>query len=227
MFFSKLIISLILNIVIFGGLLFLPAGTLRWGRAWVFLGVVFLGTLATMLLVFRDNEDLLKERFKPPIQKGQPKADKIVVSLLIGGFLFLLVLIPLDVFHFHWMKKPGLVASSLGLFLFALGWLIVSLAFHENTFAAPVVKYQEKRQHRVIDTGVYGLVRHPLYSGAAILLIGMPLWLQSYAAALFALVPIGLIVVRISIEEKFLRKNLEGYETYRKKVRYRLFPFFW
>jgi protein-S-isoprenylcysteine O-methyltransferase Ste14 len=227
MFIFKLIVSVILNVAIFGGLLLWPAGTLQWWRAWVFLGVVFVGTVATMVGVFRSNEDLLNERFKPPIQQGQPLADKIVVLLFIATFVGLIVFIPLDVFRFHLMGKPGAVVSSLGLVLFIAGWWIVSLSFKENPFAVPAVKLQEERQQTVIDTGVYGVVRHPMYAGVVLLLVGLPLWLESYAAALLASIPIGTLALRILVEEQFLRRELKGYDAYTERVRYRLIPFLW
>ena len=223
----KLIVGVILNVAIFGGFLFLPAGTLDWWRAWVFLGVVFVGTVASTVSVFRVNKDLLEERFKPPVQKGQPFADKIVVVLLIAAFVGLLVFIPLDVFRFHLVAKPGTFVSSLGLVLFVAGWWIMTLALRENAFAAPVVKHQEERQQKVIDSGVYSVVRHPMYAGGVPLLVGMPLWLESYAAALLASVPIGTLVLRILVEEQFLRRALAGYDSYTERVRYRLIPFLW
>jgi protein-S-isoprenylcysteine O-methyltransferase Ste14 len=223
----RLIVGLVINLVVFGGLLFLPAGTLQWRRAWAFLGVIFISYAATAMGIFSDREDLLNERFKPPIQKGQPLADKIVLILFIVSFLGLIVFIPLDVFRFRLMRKPGILVSSLGLVLFIAGWWIISFAFSENAFAAPVVKLQEERQQRVIDTGVYGVVRHPMYAGAALLLIGMPLWLESYAAALLAGVPIGMLAMRILFEEQFLKRGLKGYDTYTAKVRYRMIPFIW
>jgi protein-S-isoprenylcysteine O-methyltransferase Ste14 len=227
MFILKLIIGLVLNMAIFGGLLFMPAGTWEWQRAWVFLGVLFVAYVATMAIVFPGREDLLDERFKPLIQKGQPPADKIVVLLLVAMFCGLTAFIPLDVFRFHLMARPGTLISSLGLILFVAGWWIISLAFRDNAFAAPVVKHQAERHHTVIDTGVYGLVRHPMYAGSILLMIGMALWLESYAAGLLASVPIGLLILRILIEEAFLRRELKGYDAYMKKVRYRLVPFLW
>ena len=223
----KLICGVVFNVAIFGGLLFLPAGTLDWWRAWVFLGVVLVGTVASTVSVFRVSKDLLEERFKPPIQKGQPLADKIVVVLLITAFVGLIVFIPLDVFRFQLMAKPGTVVSSLGLVLFVAGWWVMTLALRENAFAAPVVKHQEERQQTVIDSGVYGVVRHPMYAGSIPLLVGMPLWLESYAAALLASVPIGVLVLRILIEEQFLKRELTGYDAYTERVRYRLIPFVW
>jgi protein-S-isoprenylcysteine O-methyltransferase Ste14 len=223
----KLTLGVIVNVAIFGVCLFLPAGTLDWWRAWVFLGVVFVGAVASTVTLYRVNPGLLEERFKPPLQKGQPLADKIVVVLLLAAFVGLIVFIPLEVFRFQLMAKPPALVSSLGLALFIAGWWIMTLALRENAFAAPVVKHQEERQQVVIDRGVYSVVRHPMYAGAIPLLVGMPLWLESYAGALLASVPIGIIVVRILIEERFLRRELKGYDAYMQRVRYRLIPFLW
>ena len=224
-FISKLIFGVVYNLIFFGALLFLPAGTFEWPRAWVFLGLVLVGTTATMVIVFPGREDLLNERFKPPVQQGQPLADKIIVLLLIAAFLGMMVFIPLDVFRFHLMSKPGAFVSALGLILIIVGWLIISLVFRENAFAAPVVKHQEERHQTVIDTGVYSIVRHPMYAGAILLMVGLPLWLESYAAVLLASIPIALVVVRIMIEERFLKRELKGYDAYTKRVRHRLIPF--
>src|SRR5262249_31431956 len=173
------------------------------------------------------REVILNILCKPSVQKGQPLADKIIVLLLIAAFLGVIVFIPLDLFRFHLMGKPGAFVSALGLILVIAGWWIISLVFKENAFAAPVVKHQEERHQTVIDTGVYSIVRHPMYAGAALLLIGMPLWLESNAGVLLASVPIGILVVRILIEEKFLRRELKGYDAYTKRVRYRLIPGLW
>jgi len=223
----KLIGGVLFNVAIFGGLLFLPAGTLDWWRAWVFVGVAFVATVASIVGVLRVNRDLLEERFKPPIQKGQPLADKIVVVLFITAFVGLIGFIPLDVFRFHLTAKPGTLVSSLGLALLVAGWWIMTLALRENAFAAPVVMHQEERQQTVVDSGVYGVVRHPMYAGAVPLLVGMGLWLESYAAAILASVPIGTLVLRILVEERFLRRELKGYDAYTERVRYRLIPFLW
>lgn len=223
----KLIAGVVFNVAIFGGLLFLPAGTPDWWRAWVFLGVVFAGTVVSTVSVFGVNKDVLEERFKPPLQKGQPLADKIIVVLLIAVFASLMVFIPLDVFRLHLMAKPGTLVSSSGLVLFVVGWWIMTLALRENAFAAPVVKYQEERQQTAIDSGVYGVVRHPMYAGAVPLLVGMALWLESYSAAMLASLPIGTLAVRILVEERFLREKLAGYDAYTERVRYRLIPLVW
>ena len=223
----KLIAGVFFNVAIFGILLFVPAGTLDWWRAWVFLGVVLVGAVASTVSLFRTSKELLAERFKPPMQKGQPLADKIVVLLVIAGFVGEIAFIPLDVFRFQLMPKPGIVVSSLGLALFVAGWWIMTLALPENAFASLVVKHQEERGQKVIDSGVYRVVRHPMYAGAVPLLVGLPLWLESCAAALLASVPIARLVLRIIIEERFLKRELTGYNAYTERVRYRLVPFLW
>ena len=227
MFTFRLIVGVSLNVAIFGALLFLPAGTFNWWRAWAFLGVVAASVVTTMFAVFRSRHDLLNERFKPPIQKGQPIADRIVLLLLLISFCGVVAFIPLDVFRFHLMRKPGVLVSSAGLVLFGAGWWIMSLAMKENAFAAPVVRYQEERRHTVINTGVYEVVRHPMYLGAVAFLTGMPLWLESYAATLLTALPIATLVLRIRIEEQFLRSELQGYDAYTKRTRHRLIPFLW
>lgn len=227
MLIFKLIAGIALNVAIFGVLLFVPAGTLNWSRAWVFLGVIFVCVTATMFGIFSRNEALLDERYGALIQEGQPLADKIILIVLVTGFAAAIVFIPLDVFRFHLMGSPGTTVSFLGLALVVVGWWIISLAFRENAFAAPVVKHQEERQQIVVDTGVYGIVRHPMYAGAIPFTVGIPLWLQSYAAALLTIVPIGALALRILIEEQFLGRELKGYTAYIQRVRYRMIPFVW
>ncbi|HKV55056.1 MAG TPA: isoprenylcysteine carboxylmethyltransferase family protein [Candidatus Binataceae bacterium] len=225
--FWKSLVSAVVQPVLFGAMLFLPAGTLHWWRAWVFLATVLVASLATMFGVIRLNPELLNERYKSPVQRGQPLSDRIVLLALLVSFAGDVVFIPLDVFRFELFGRPGLFVSSLGLALFVAGWTVITLAFKENTFAAPVVKYQSERHQKVIDSGVYRFVRHPMYGGAVLIVIGQALWLESYAAAVFALVPIVVLAVRVLIEERFLRGELSGYEAYTEKTRYRMIPFVW
>lgn len=223
----KLIVGIVSNVLVFGILLFLPAGTLNWWRAWVFLVVVLVGTVASTMSVQRVNPAVLAERYRSPIQKGQPVADKILVVLLLVGFLGVIVFIPLDVFRFHLMRTPVAFVSSLGLVLFVAGSWFITLALQANAFAAPVVKHMAERHQTVVDTGVYGIVRHPMYSGAILFLVGMSLWLESYAAALLSILPVAVLAARILVEERFLAEKLEGYDAYRKRVSYRLIPYLW
>jgi protein-S-isoprenylcysteine O-methyltransferase Ste14 len=224
----KSIFAVLYSLAIFGVLLFLPAGTLHWPRAWWFMGVVLVANLASMAFIFRGHEDLLDERLKPPVQKGQPLADRLLVVTLLIAFVAGTALIPLDIFHFHFsLGRPGMVVSSIGCVLFVIGWTIMAIALRENAFAAPVVKHQADRRQTVIDSGLYGIVRHPMYSGAVLFLPGMPLWLGSYTATLVFLIAAVLLIIRIGIEESFLLRELNGYDAYTRKVRYRLIPHLW
>jgi protein-S-isoprenylcysteine O-methyltransferase Ste14 len=149
------------------------------------------------------------------------------VILLVVSYVGQIVLIPLDVFRLHLSPKPGGLVSFLGLVLYVAGWWIITLAMKVNPFAVPVVRLQEDRHQRVIDTGVYAVVRHPMYAGFVPMVVGPALWFQSYVAALVAIVPIALLAVRSVFEERFLKQQLKGYEAYMKKVYYRLIPFIW
>jgi len=207
------------NLVFFATMLFVPAGTLAWPRAWAFLGVLLVAILATIALLFPGHQDLIDERMKPPLQEGQPRADKILTIVLLLSYVADVMLIGLDRFHLHLLPRPGNFVSSLGLVLFVTGWTTIVLAMQENRFAATIVRYQEERGQRVIDTGVYATVRHPMYLGGAQFMIGLPLFLESYAATLGALVQIAVIVWRIFVEEDLLRRELAGYEAYTERVR--------
>ncbi|HXX53652.1 MAG TPA: isoprenylcysteine carboxylmethyltransferase family protein [Thermodesulfovibrionales bacterium] len=223
----KLVVNSIISLVIMGGLLFLPAGTFDWWRAWVLIGTFLAGSVISVVSLFPEHKDLLRERLRPPMQKGQPLADKIIMLFFLLFFYGMFAFIPLDVFRFHLMGRPGPPVSSLGMVLFIAGWRIIYLALRENAFAALVVKLQKERGQVVIDSGVYGVVRHPMYAGAIPFILGIPLWLNSYAAAVLALIPVLLLLLRIPKEEAYLGRELRGYEAYTKKVRYRIIPHIW
>ncbi len=208
-------------------LLFYPPGVFGWPRAWLLVAIFAVATVVSMVVLARANPALLAERFKPPLQRGQPRADKIVVLLFIAAFLGAIRFIPFDVFRFHLAPPTGPIAATVGLVVLLVGWGIVTAAMRANAFAVPVVKSQEARHQYVVDRGPYALVRHPMYAGVALLQIGMPLWLGSWAGALVALAPIALLAVRIGIEEAFLRRELAGYPAYAARVRARLIPGVW
>jgi protein-S-isoprenylcysteine O-methyltransferase Ste14 len=223
----QIVLRVLLAVAVYGVLLFLPAGTVHWWRAWALLALAFAGMLTTRLWVFGAGSELLEQRMRSPLQAGQPAADKLLVVGFVVIFPAYIAFIPLDVFRLHFFLNPPLVVSSSGLVLAIVGWWIVSLAFRENAFAASIVKPQEERGQIVIDTGVYGIVRHPLYSGVILILIGVALWLESIAAAIASIVPIGLIVLRILVEEEFLRRRLRNYGAYAQRVQRRLIPLVW
>jgi protein-S-isoprenylcysteine O-methyltransferase Ste14 len=217
----------LLNTAVYGALLLVPAGTVWWWRAWVALGIVFAAMIATRFVFLRDDDRVLAERRLAPIQRGQPRADKLLVVAFLVVYPAYLLFIPVDVFHVHLLAKPLPFVSWLGLLSLAAGCAVIGLAFRENAFAAGIVKYQAERGQAVVDRGVYAVVRHPLYGGVAGVLVGLALWLQSSAAALVSIVPIALLVARIVVEEAFLTAKLPGYADYCERVRHRLIPFVW
>ena len=223
----KVIAGVAFNVALYAVLLFVPAGTLHWWRAWVFLAITVAVMAMAIFSILPDNADLLSQRAKGIIQKGQPPWDRILVILLVVSFVGQILFIPLDVFRFHLMPKPGGLVSFLGLTLYVAGWWIMTLAMKVNPFAVPVVRLQEERHQRVVDAGIYAVVRHPMYAGFVPMVVGPALWLGSYTAALLAIVPIAVLAVRSVLEERFLKRELNGYHTYTEKVRYRLIPFVW
>jgi protein-S-isoprenylcysteine O-methyltransferase Ste14 len=223
---SKSAVTFIAWFCIMGAALFVPAGTVDWRGGWIFLGEMVLLSAATVAWLAKYDPGLLKERLSQPIQKGQPKRDKVFMLTMIVIWHGWIVLMALDVERWHLSEAPDWVVYT-GAALILLGFLAVLRTFRENSFAAPVVKIQEDRGQKVIDTGPYAFVRHPMYAGAFLYVLGTPLVLQSWIG--FALVPVvmGLLIVRIFIEEAALRKGLPGYDEYTTRVRYRLVPGIW
>ncbi len=217
----------LLNTAVYGTLLFAPAGTLVWWRAWVLLGAVFAGILGTRGWFIGADGGLLAERGKAPLQPGQPPADKAIVVALLIVLPAYIAFIPVDVFRLHVLAAPSVPMSSLGLVAAAAGWFIVGLAFRANSFAAAIVRHQSDRGHAVVDRGVYAVIRHPLYLGVALEIVGAAVWLESYGAALASVAPLAVLVVRINVEETFLEARLPGYAAYTQRVRYRLLPGIW
>ena len=209
-------------------MLFASAGTLLWSRAWVLLAVMLVVRVASAIVVHRVNPALVRERAKLPLHGDQPLADKLLLFAVIAtGFVALPALAGRDVFRWHALPQPGTFVSSLGLSVFVLGWIIKGLALRANAFAVSVVRLQHERQHAVADSGVYAIVRHPFYAATPLVFVGSSLWLESYAAALAAVVPIVLIVVRLRLEERLLLRELPGYSQYAQRVPHRLLPGIW
>jgi protein-S-isoprenylcysteine O-methyltransferase Ste14 len=211
----------------YGLALFLPAGNLHWWRAWGLVAVTAVSTATSTFYLLSTNPNVVKERWKPPLQRGQPLADKIVLTLFILLYAGTVVLAPLDVFRWHLLPKPGTMISSLGLALYLGSWILLTRVLRENAFASAAVRYQQERQHRVIDTGPYSVVRHPMYAGSIPLILGLPLWLESYAATVAGLVVCVAMSSRIRLEEQFLLRTLPGYKDYVRRVRWRLIPWIW
>jgi protein-S-isoprenylcysteine O-methyltransferase Ste14 len=211
---------------IVAALLFAAAGTLSWWRAWVLVAALLLVRLTSAVAVYRVNANLLRDRSRLPLHADQHWTDKLLLLGVLGsGLLGLPVVAGLDVFRWHVLPRPAVFVSSLGLLLFVVGWAIKGLALHANAFATAVVRLQ--REHAVVDSGVYRIVRHPFYAADPLILVGLGLWLESYLAALLSIVPLAFMVTRLSFEERFLRRELPGYAEYSARVPHRLFPGLW
>jgi protein-S-isoprenylcysteine O-methyltransferase Ste14 len=220
----KQIAGIVLNTFFFAVTPFVPARTIRWPRAWIFLGAMFVGTAVTMAVL---PEELLNERFKPPVQRGQPLFYQIGIFAFVGSFVAAVFFIPFDVFRLHLLRPPSPAVSIFGLALFAAGSTLITVAMRTNAFAAPVVRHQKERGQYVIDIGPYRFVRHPMYSAVIPLLVGMSLWLGSFAGTIVAIVPTVLIAIRAILEEKFLCRELPGYAEYITHTRFRMIPYVW
>ena len=208
--------------------LFAAAGTLAWPRAWVLLAVLLVVRAAGAYAVHRVNPALLEERAKLPVHAGQPRSDRLLVlAVLATGFLGLPLVAGLDAFRWHVLPRPAPLVGGAGLALFALGWALKSVALRANAFATAVVRLQGERGHAVADAGVYAVVRPPFYAADPLILVGLGLWLGSYAAALGAVAPVALMVARLRLEERLLRRELPGYAEYTTRVPHRLIPGVW
>jgi protein-S-isoprenylcysteine O-methyltransferase Ste14 len=208
-----------------GALLFVPAGTWRWPAAWVFLTAMVLIGLAAGLWLARTDPELFAERMRLTARDEQPAADKLFVPILGAAFLGWFVLIGID-HRLHGSEfSRGL--QALGLVIQLASTFLVMWVLRVNSFAAPLVKVQSERGHHVIRSGPYAWVRHPMYTGAIVFFLGIPLLLGS----LWGLIAVALLAVmfaiRVTIEERTLRDGLEGYSAYTSQVRYRLLPGIW
>jgi protein-S-isoprenylcysteine O-methyltransferase Ste14 len=208
-----------------GALLFAAAGTLHWPGAWVFLVTsVVLGPLCGWWL-YRIDPALLAERLRPVLQRDQPAADKVFMVVFVVAMLGWLVAMGLD--RRHLASSMNVAWQVLGFVLFLASTLFTLWVFRENSFAAPVVKLQTERAQRVISTGPYAHVRHPMYSGMILFFASVPLILGSWWGLAIAPLFLALLAVRIRIEERTLIAGLPGYADYAARVRYRLLPGIW
>jgi protein-S-isoprenylcysteine O-methyltransferase Ste14 len=224
----RILVRLVADSALVAIALFVSAGTFAWPRAWVLLAVMLVVRIVSAVAIYRVNPSLLRERAKLPIHADQPLTDKLLLLAVIAtGFVGLPLIAGFDVFHWHVLRRPAPVVGSLGLVLFAMGWGIKALALRANAFAITVVRLQSERHHALVDSGVYGIVRHPFYAGTPLVLVGLGLWLESYTSALFAVVPIAFVLMRLEREERFLRRALPGYTEYAARVPHRLLPGIW
>ena len=222
---AKWLLQTFIWIVAMAALLFVPAGTLQWPGAWVFLGFMIATGLGFGGWLARRDPALLTERMRPPIRADQPAADKkfLLVFALVNLIWF--IAMGLDE-RFHWSHMP-IAWQALGLALLVLSSAIIAWVFNENSFAAAVVRLQSERGHHVISSGPYAFVRHPMYSGAVLFMFGIALLLGSWWGVVTSPIFAILFGVRTRIEERTLMTGLPDYADYAARVRYRLVPGMW
>jgi protein-S-isoprenylcysteine O-methyltransferase Ste14 len=220
------ILGVIGYVALFAALLFLPRGNLHSWRAWVLLALLLVVRLVGAMTVYRLNPGLLAERHKLPIQSGQPLADRILLPLLMAAFAGLVAFAGYDSQQPR-LGAPGPIWAAAGLTLFLAGWLLTIHVLAVNAHAVTVVRHQGERHQAVVDHGAYRIVRHPMYAGLIVVMVGLGLWMGSWAAALASGVPAILLTLRIVVEERLLRRHLPGYGSYTARVRYRLLPGIW
>lgn len=210
-------------VIVLGIALFIPVWTFHYWQAWIFLAVFSLSVFAITFYLMKKDPKLLERRVSAGPGAEKEKSQKILQ--FVAQIAFLLVIIFPSVDHrFGWSFVPAYI-SIIGDALVVLGLYIVFLVFKENTYTSAIIDVDTKQ--KVVSTGPYAFVRHPMYGGALIMLLGIPLALSSWWG-LLAIIPIKVVIVlRLLDEEKFLGKHLSGYMEYTKKVTYRLMPFIW
>jgi protein-S-isoprenylcysteine O-methyltransferase Ste14 len=224
----KALARVVADAVVVAIVLFTAAGTIAWPHAWVLLSVLLIVRVVSAIVIYRANPALLEERATVLIHRDQPLSDRVVLILFMTtAFIGVPAIAAIDVFHWHVLPGPPEIVQNTGLFMFVAGWFVTALALRENAFAVTVVRLQDERMHKVVDTGIYSRLRHPMYSGNPLILVGLSLWLGSYLAVFCAVLPVALLMIRIRLEERFLMRELPGYSDYSSRVRYRLVPGIW
>lgn len=219
-FFISAITKFLLGVALVGLLIFLPAGTFSCFGGWLLMGILFIPMFFAGIVMMFKNPDLLKSRLDAKeSQKEQDLVVKLSGLMFVAGF----IVSGLGV-RFGWYVLPKSV-TIVGAILFLVAYVLYAEVLRENTYLSRTIKVQENQ--KVIDTGLYSVVRHPMYSATLLLFLSMPIVLGSvYAFLIFLFYPF-IIAKRIKHEEKFLEENLDGYREYKQKVKYRLIPYIW
>lgn len=218
--FFQAILKFLLGVVLVGVLVFLPAGTFKYLYGWIFMAILFVPMFIAGIVMMFKNQDLLKSRLQA---KEKQKEQNLVVKL--SGLMFLagFIVAGLGV-RFEWFLLPKSVVIVASI-IFLIAYLLYAEVLRENTYLSRTIEIQKNQ--KVIDTGLYGIVRHPMYSTTLFLFLAMPLVLGSVFSFIIFLSYPFIIASRIKHEEAFLEKELDGYSEYKKKVKYRLIPFIW
>ena len=218
--FTQAIFKFLGGLLIVGLLLFLPAGTFVWRQAWLLLGILFVPMFIAGLIMMKRAPDLLRKRLDV---KEEEKEQKTVIVL--SGLMFLAAFIVAGLnFRFRWIVLPVWVSWAAAV-LFLLAYVLYAEVLRENVWLSRTVEVQENQT--VVDTGLYGIVRHPMYMTTLLLFLSMPLVLGSVISFVIMLLYIPIIAKRIRNEEQVLEGGLEGYAEYKKRIRYKVIPFVW
>ena len=218
--FFQALAKFLLGAVIFGLLIFLPAGSLHYWQGWLLMGILFVPMFVAGLLLMAKNPELLRKRLNA---KEEEKEQKSVVALSGVMFVAAFVVAGLN-WRFQWLMLPNW-AVWVAAALFMFGYILYGVVLRENTYLSRTIEVQEDQ--KVIDTGLYGIVRHPMYTATIILFLAMPLVLASPISFLIMLLYIPLIAKRIRNEEAVLEQGLEGYSEYKQRVKYKVLPYIW
>ena len=218
--FIQAITKFILGVLLVGALIFLPAGTFAFMNGWIFMGILFVPMFLAGLVMMAKNPELLKKRLDA---KEKQREQNIVIKL--SGLMFFIGFIVAGLnYRFAWHILPLWVSIAAAV-VFLIAYLLYAEVLRENTYLSRTIEVQENQ--KVIDTGLYGIVRHPMYSVTLLLFLAMPLVLGSIISFIIFLAYPFIIAARIKGEEKFLAEELEGYKEYQKRVKYKLIPFVW
>ena len=210
-------------IIIMGVLLFIPAWTVHYVQAWLYLLTFAVSTILITIYLFKNDPKLLERRVNAGAAAEKEKSQRAIQA--IAGVFFCLVYVVAGFdYRFHWSSIPQFISFSANVFVF-LGFFIVFLVFKQNSYTSAIIEVD--KDQKVISTGMYVVVRHPMYFGAILMLIFSSVALGSYWSLLCVVALIISIIVRLLNEEKFLLRNLLGYNEYCKKVKYHLIPFIW
>ena len=214
-------------ILVFPALILFLSGDWFWVEGWIF-SIWFIAFCATTIIyLYRKDPELLAERYKQPGADNQRGWDKYMVYGLDLGSIFWIVIMPLDAQKYGWSAAFPLWLKIFGGIGLLLSSYLIFRSFADNTFLSPLVRIQKERKQQVVSKGVYGFVRHPMYLGGILLLIGTSMLLGSVSGLLIGVLISFLLAARIVGEEKMLVQGLEGYADYKKNVKYRLVPLVW